>query len=115
MRLLSQKGLPSHLRCLLNTHQIQDGGCDVSQTGIVLRFDKSTGSDDKGNTVGRVCSVWSTFLIIHLISIPVIGGNQEDIAMLLTSILDNSNCFVSGGTGNYSRLIVPCVANHVWI
>lgn len=115
LKVLSQKGLASHLLGLGQAHGSQNSRSNVTKdTALLLEAPalRSIGHDER-HLVGGVASLGLSIGELHLLSIAVVGSDEQDVAFLLAGVQNLSNGLISGGTANDSGLVDTGVAHHV--
>ena len=112
---LDQQVGASHLLGLGQTHGSQDSGCNISQNAILLLQAPTLGGigHDEGDLVGGVRGLGLAIGERHLLSVAVVGGDKENVALFLASIKNLADRPICGFAANDSSLVHASVANHV--
>lgn len=70
---------------------------------------------DEGNRVRGVCRMGGTRLgVDHLLGVPMVGGDEQDVARLLARLVDDAHGLVGVRDGLNGGLVHTRVADHVW-
>lgn len=106
------EGHAVHLSGLFQTHQVQHGGSDISQT-TVLELDVCT-DDAEGDQVGGVSGVGLHAVVLeHTLGIAVVGGDEGDAAHLGGGLHHVSDALVNGGDSLGCSIIDTGMTDHV--
>lgn len=112
---LHKERLASHVLGLGQTHGSENCGSDVTQNTLVILQAPALGvvGHDEGNLVGGVAGLGLAIGELHLLSVAVVSGDEEDVALLLASLEDLANGLVGGRATNDGSFVYTSVADHV--
>ena len=77
--LLDNQRFAGHLCGLRETHDVEHRGCNVAQLAAVPQG-AGNADDAQGNGVGGVCGERGTVVLVHLVRIAVVGGDNHGAA-----------------------------------
>ncbi|KAG9527191.1 hypothetical protein KCV07_g538, partial [Aureobasidium melanogenum] len=111
---LDQQAGASHLLGLIKTHDSKNGRSNISKDTVGLLEAVALGSvgHDKGNLVQGVRGLGSVLLVQHLLSVTVVGRDEEGVTALLALLVDLANGLVGLGASNDGGVVDTGVANH---
>lgn len=115
LEVLSQKGLASHLLGLGQAHGSQNSRGHVTKDTVLLLEApalRSIGHDER-HLVGGVAGLGLSVGELHLLSIAVVGSDEQNVAFLLAGVQNLSDSLIGSGTANNGGLVDTGVANHV--
>jgi hypothetical protein len=112
---LDQQAGTSHLVGLGQAHDSKDGRSNVTENAVGLLEAVALGSvgHDEGNLVEGVRGLGGVLLVEHLLSVSMVGGDEEGVAALLALLVDLADGLVGLGAGNDGSVVDTGVANHV--
>ncbi|KAI6751744.1 hypothetical protein HG531_006440 [Fusarium graminearum] len=113
---LLEKGLSSHLLRLRQTHSGEDGRGDVTENtlgGLLEAPTLGVVGHEKGYLVGGVAGLGLAISELHLLSVTVVGSDEENVASLLATLKNLANGLVGGLTADDSGVVDTSVTDHV--
>ena len=112
---LDKEVVASHLLGLRKTHSRKDSRSDITKdTALLLEAPalRSVGHDE-GDLVGSMGGLGLAVRELHLLSVTVVGGNEEDVTLLLAALENLANGLVGSSATHDGGLVDTGVANHV--
>ena len=112
----SQKVVSSHLLGNGQSHGSEDCGCHITENTTLLLEAPALGGvcHDERNLVRGVRGLGLSIGELHLLSVAVVGSDEEDVSLLLATLQNHTNSLVGSLTTNNGGLVHTGVANHVW-
>lgn len=110
-----QQAAASHLLGNWQAHGGKHSRGNIAEDSLLLLQTPALGGvgHDEGHLVGGVRRLGLAIGELHLLGVAVVGRDEEDVAVLLASLIDLANGLVRGRAANDGSLVHTSVTNHV--